>query len=370
MGNKRKKEECKNDKILKKIRKLEKKLSQKKRVLRLPSSSSVTPNRTGNEINNEMQDITIDDGIMGQPDLLLSPSMTAAVPMVTEITSEPGPSSVPHTMEVELDESILSLLGDAPQSAIQLGPPVYKDIASRWQDILLRGLKEDTKLKLLSDYVIPNNLDRLISPILNAELKAALPDTLVKRDFSLQQRQKQIAITLSALSSSMDILLTNKTQDTPQIILKSLSDACRLLCDSFYNETRLRRLFIINAINIQIRNAIIVTILDKYLFGENISDKLKAAQNIKKSSAILKPSRRPPFNKNNFIRNPPFANSNRNLNQKGPSRRIAVRSDMGRPRPQPRTVPTTATTIYRRRNEHHSPPPMRSRYAPRSQHRR
>ncbi|CAK1604043.1 unnamed protein product [Parnassius mnemosyne] len=90
----------------------------------------VTPNLTGNEINNEIQDITLDDGIMGEHDYLLSPSMTAAVPIVTEITSEPGPSSVPDGMDVELDESILSLLGDAPQSAIQLGPPLHKDMLS------------------------------------------------------------------------------------------------------------------------------------------------------------------------------------------------------------------------------------------------
>ncbi|CAK1592677.1 unnamed protein product [Parnassius mnemosyne] len=110
-------EECK---ILKKIRKL----AQKKRVLHLPSSSSdedcsATPNRTGSEINNKMQTITLDDGIMGQPDHPLSPSTTAAVPIVTEITSEPGPSSVPDAMEVQLDESILSLLGDAECNLIR-----------------------------------------------------------------------------------------------------------------------------------------------------------------------------------------------------------------------------------------------------------
>ncbi|KAI8420783.1 hypothetical protein MSG28_007991 [Choristoneura fumiferana] len=58
-------------------------------------------------------------------------------------------------IQPELDTEILALLGDAPKSDIQFGKPTHKDLASRWQDILEKGLLKDVKEKILDSYLIP-----------------------------------------------------------------------------------------------------------------------------------------------------------------------------------------------------------------------
>ncbi|KOB75421.1 Uncharacterized protein OBRU01_07528 [Operophtera brumata] len=113
----------------------------------------------------------------------------------------PVPPNDNETGDAELDDEILQLLGDAPKAETPLGPPIHKDIARRWQDILAKGLSKDIKEGLLKDYMVPNNCDLLLAPTLTPEVKAALPDTLIKRDSSLVYKQKQLGIALSALAT-------------------------------------------------------------------------------------------------------------------------------------------------------------------------
>ncbi|XP_059054711.1 uncharacterized protein LOC131848792 [Achroia grisella] len=380
MGRKRKLKKT-DDEIMKKIKKLEKKLVRRRRVMRLSSSSNNA---------DSVSHISMDETVPVCTETVTSPIVPTATPactdapghidlikspledqpslnMHTAIAADPNsdiaaPSAVvPNTEDNELDESILALLGDTPQNDPELGPPVHKDLALRWQDVLCKGLNEETKKKMLSNYHLPNNLENLIPPSLNAEVKAALPELMVKRDYSLLQRQKQISIAISALSKSMDILITDKTIMVPQTVLRPFSDACRLLCDTFYNETRTRRSLIINSINIQMKNSIIDTTPTKLLFGDNLTERLKTAQNIKRSGDILKPIQRP-FNKSNFIKNGPGGYINKNLNQRGPYRKF-VPADTGRPRPQTRTASATATpasSSYRGRSERRSSPNTRT----------
>ncbi|CAG5010342.1 unnamed protein product [Parnassius apollo] len=90
------------------------------------------------------------------------------------ISPTPGTSagselSQPMMLEVQLDEDVLVLLGDAPKTETPMGPAIYKNIANRWQDILEKGVKES----LLKNYLIPSNYDLLMSPALNSGIKAA-----------------------------------------------------------------------------------------------------------------------------------------------------------------------------------------------------
>ncbi|XP_045505902.1 uncharacterized protein LOC123702254 [Colias croceus] len=185
--------------------------------------------------------------------------------------------------ELELDEDVLQLLGDAPKTDTSLGPAIHKDVASRWQDILSKGLPKEIKDILYKEYLVPNNCDLLLAPALNPEVKAALPEALIKRDTSLSYRQKQLGVALSALATVTQMVIANET--SKQKILKPLSDACRLLCDSHHAETRTRRKFVISSINTKLKDALIETKRDALLFGENISDKLKAAKSIQQSAA-------------------------------------------------------------------------------------
>ncbi|CAG5010338.1 unnamed protein product [Parnassius apollo] len=104
------------------------------------------------------------------------------------ISPTPGTSagseiSQPMMLEVQLDEDVLVLLGDAPKTETPMGPAIYKDIANRWQDILEKGVKES----LLKNYLIPSNYDLLMAPALNSGIKAADRDHYKTRLYHQQQ---------------------------------------------------------------------------------------------------------------------------------------------------------------------------------------
>lgn len=275
------------------------------------------------------------------------PSSAPDLPVDQQII--PDPQAALPEEELELDEDILKMLGDAPKPETALGKSIHKDVAKRWNDILLKGLQKEVKEKLLEEYLVPSNCSLLSAPILNPEAKAALPETLVKRDNSILQKQKQLGVALSALAQATDLLLKNET--AAQKILQPISDACRILCDSHHLETKTRRYFVTSSINTNLRDTLSDTTRDDHLFGTNVTDKLKAAQAIQKSGDTLKNTPKPfnnRFNKNNFVTNKvkPLKNS---LNFKTLHRKTRGRLDAGLPQaPQRARRPPTPPSRPRR----------------------
>ncbi|XP_026736564.1 uncharacterized protein LOC113500090 isoform X2 [Trichoplusia ni] len=345
---KRKSNKDDEEEIRRKIRKLEKKLHEptRKRVMRLPSSSS-DENQEATQEETEDRRIEYDTLHDMVPDtlpfttdtpeygdLIQTVNTGPPIPLTEELPGSPKKqveSEKSETNDLELEGSILSLLGEAPEINTDLGPPVHKDIAARWREVLQKGLKEVNRDEIIKNYPIPNNLDLLIPPILNPEVRAALPEGLVKRDLSICYRQKEMGVSLSALSKSMYMLIceaNNCLTDNKSATLKPLSDACRLLCDLYQTETKRRRLYIISSINVKMKEIITDTVPGKYLFGDNICEKLKAAQSIDKSGQMLKAIQNRPFLNTKNIVTPNV----RTLNSKIPYRRGAARTNMGRQR--------------------------------------
>lgn len=265
------------------------------------------------------------------------------------VSPRPGPSSAQDTPgqilasniqasspeDPELDEDILTLLGDAPKPEIALGKSIHKDVASRWNEILLKGLQKEVKEKLLEKYRVPSNCNLLIAPVLNPEAKAALPETLVKRDNSIMQKQKQLGVALSALAQAVDLLINQES--SAQKILQPISDACRILCDNHYLETKTRRYFVVSSINTNLKETLSNTIRDGNLFGDNVTEKLKVAKTIQKSGETLKNTPKPfnnRFNKNNFTLNKSRPQKN-NLNFKTLHRKTQSKRDAGPSRAPP-----------------------------------
>lgn len=235
---------------------------------------------------------------------------------------------VQDATDPDLDSEILALLGDAPKTDTKFGKPTHKDLASRWQEILEKGLPKDLKEKLMTEYLIPENCTLLVAPSLNPEVKVALADNMVKRDASLVTKQKQLSVAIAALNQAIELIIAKESHTK---ILKPISDACRLLCDSHFIDTRTRRGFVISSINPELKETLTESKRDSLLFGENISDKLKSAKTIKKSAADLKQTRNDKshiFNKNNFVKS--NKNANNRLNWKTMPRKITPKTDLGR----------------------------------------
>ncbi|KAI8428764.1 hypothetical protein MSG28_007445 [Choristoneura fumiferana] len=359
MGKRKSEEEVIRSKIKKLKTELQRRTSCRSRIIYSSDSSEADDDFIVNSEAQEEQRSSSHDHVES-PRLAASPPLTPVPDALQEASPQPsthqkpqrpasalpGPSSAPDLPKTspqvppsspddqELDDDVLLMLGDAPQPETALGDNIHKDVASRWRDILLKGLQKEVKEKLFQEYPVPSNCDLLVAPTLNPEAKAALIENLVKRDHSLMQKQKQIGVALSALAQALDLLL--KQDASKQTILKSVSDACRILCDSHYLETKTRRYFVVSSINTDLKDTLTNTVRDGFLFGENISDKLKAAQSIQKSGDTLKNTPKPfnnRFNKNNFVLNKTKPQKN-NLNFKPPrpSRPFSTRR---RASPQP-----------------------------------
>ncbi|KAJ2939813.1 hypothetical protein O0L34_g18008 [Tuta absoluta] len=242
-----------------------------------------TSSLTSNEVNN-LPPTSADPQPITSVDSQLSPPVDLQPP----ILSKPVDGGDSENIEINhLNEEILTLLGDAPKDQSPVGKDIHMDIATRLSDVLENGLKKELKDKISEEYPIPGNCQLFKAPTLNAEIKAAVSDLLQKKDASLAARQGQIGLALTALTSAMDILVTEKSEIS-QAILRHISNAARLLCDSHYIDTKLRRNFLISSLNNKLKETLKESKRDTYLFGEVLPEKLKATKAITKTSQDLR----------------------------------------------------------------------------------
>ncbi|XP_053617933.1 uncharacterized protein LOC128679599 [Plodia interpunctella] len=308
------------EEIKNKIRKLQSELKEKSKRKRLIIYSDSEQSDFENEETNLVHN---NDDIASPDDHLIPLSNDApATPQAIPAGSQ--------DLESELDSEVLALLGDAPKLDIKFGKPTHRDLASRWQEILSKGLQKPVKDKLMDEYLIPANCDMLVAQTLNPEVKVALADNMVRRDASLLAKQKQLSVAIAAINQAIELTIAKESHSK---ILKPISDACRLLCDSHYSDTRTRRGFVISSINPELKETLTESNRDKLLFGEDICEKLKSAKNIRRSAADLKQIKNDKpnvFNKNNFIK--PNKNPKARLNWKTMPRKITPKAEADRTR--------------------------------------
>ncbi|XP_049877990.1 uncharacterized protein LOC126375167 [Pectinophora gossypiella] len=270
MGRKRKHDGT-DEKIRRKIRKLNKYLRKHGRSISSSSSSECESDH--NLENRENEQIILDE---------LSDEVCPE--NQTQITVE-------DSNEEKLDDDILLLLGDPPKEESPVGKDIHNDMADRLKNVLLNGLSKEIKQKISEEYPTPGNCQYFKAPKLNPEVKAAISDLLYKKDTSLATRQERIGTVLTALTQAMDILIKCNNDNNNQILIKHISNACRLLCDSHFIDTRLRRNFLISTLNNNMKETLKETKRDKHLFGEDLPERLRASKAITKTGQDLKNTR-------------------------------------------------------------------------------
>lgn len=249
-----------------------------------------------------------------------------------------------------LDETTLEILGDDPTAKVEYGASVHKEIANRFEHFAISGLEKDVRKELTNKYLVPDNCVRTGAPILNEEIRAALPETVIKRDKILQTKQKQLATAISCVASTITEQLNRKDKDHD--LLKRLMDMGRLLCDIQHTESVARRNFSLFSVKKEMKEHLTNTKIDKYLFGENFSEALKNAKAVNKSVSDLK------VQPKNTKKNAPYATKTqppKNWKHPAPARRQLGQQrsrETNSPREQParsskRSPPQSKT--YRRR---------------------
>lgn len=249
---------------------------------------------------------------------------------------------VEPTSIITLDEHILELLGDTPTKNKKYSSPIQVELAIRWEHIATTGLSKDLKKDIFNKYFLPENCLKIGAPSLNLEIKAALSDTLVKKDKAIEIKQNQQAVAISCISQALTKIFASENKNAD--IIKLLIDAGRLLCDHQYNESMSRRSFVASTIKKDIKDQLYTTEIDGYLFGEKLADTLRTAKAISKSGAEMKtiPQPKPAT----FV--PTKFNQSRPLNMRPPLP-MARQAGAGR-----RSTPTTQLP---RRYQAPAPPP-------------
>lgn len=229
--------------------------------------------------------------------------------------------------DVPLDKNILNILGDEPAKEDSFSARIHSDIAVRWSEILLNGLKDDTSKDILKLYDVPENLKLALPPLLNPEIKAAVNESFIKRDGILNDKQKYLACVISCLATLMSNMLNDKaliSNNETSTTLKQLSDAGRLLCHLHSSETNTRKQFLMSSLSKDVKDNIKDLKRDQWLFGAELSEKLRSLKAISKTGAEMKATPHMVKPKVPFRNRQPEASTSRALNWRGP------------PPPQPR----------------------------------
>ncbi|XP_061725404.1 uncharacterized protein LOC133531288 [Cydia pomonella] len=245
-----------------------------------------------------------------------------AAPIFDQIVAlaQPALPAIDGTDQPPLDPTLLAALGESTSDTPEYGTSVHDSLANLWLPILKKGLAKENKETLLKEYLIPNNCKLLQAPKLNAEISAAVTEVVRGRDKKYVAVQQQLGRGIAAVSRAMDVLLKSENKVEA---LKYLSDGCRILSDAHNFITRDRIKLITPSLEKNFLHVIQDTERDESLFGNTLSEKIKASkaierqgQQIKKTVSAPKPGTSNSTNTRAFIpqgnwSGPPRYSSNR-----------------------------------------------------------
>ncbi|XP_060802611.1 uncharacterized protein LOC106136164 [Amyelois transitella] len=187
----------------------------------------------------------------------------------------------------ELDPEVLLALGAKTEDGPEYGDNIHANLAQLWTPLLKKGLTKEDKEKLLKEYLVPQNCTLLQAPKLNPEISAAITESSRNRDKKVLSAQQQLGAGVTAVNRAMDLIL-NSENDIKLKTIKYLSDACRILCDLHYTETQTRIKLITPSLDKSFVNVVQDSRRDETLFGNKLSEKIKASKTIEKQGFQIK----------------------------------------------------------------------------------
>ncbi|XP_063991143.1 uncharacterized protein LOC135169777 [Diachasmimorpha longicaudata] len=190
----------------------------------------------------------------------------------------------------DLDTEILQALGNRLITERVLGQPIPNSITLRLSDILKKGLPKGERENLLKDNAPPKNCVIIDPPKLNEEIKKLLSEASMKSDERIVEKQRKITVSLALLLSAItEIIKQNRKLSSAQLALvKKLSESARLMVDVQRDEILTRKRVIMAIIDQSHKTVLESTPADEWLFGDKLSERLKADKILGKSGQELK----------------------------------------------------------------------------------
>ncbi|XP_070522749.1 uncharacterized protein [Cardiocondyla obscurior] len=182
-----------------------------------------------------------------------------------------------------LDASVLEILDARLDPERLFLKSIHEDLAVRFTEIIRRRLPLEEKNTLFKKFLLPNNCKFLDPPKLNLEIKVCLQDPVNKRDDCIKNKQQSITAVLAAVIDSITKIL-DLDNSVKLGLLENLNGAFRLLADLQYNESIIRRSLIQKKLDSSVREILISTVPDEWLFSKELEDKVKAAKVLESSS--------------------------------------------------------------------------------------
>lgn len=78
------------------------------------------------------------------------------------------------TSSTEIQDPKIVVLGQRLTLEKLFGPPIEKNIALRWREVLNNGLPKEEQLQLLEKYQTPESCKEINTPVLNSEVMVAM----------------------------------------------------------------------------------------------------------------------------------------------------------------------------------------------------
>lgn len=234
-----------------------------------------------------------------------TPANLLTKPSELEIQDKGSTEILEHNA-LKLD--VLEIIGEAPvvkQAVLN----VSSHISTRWLNWLKVGMQKGAKDALLQKY--PRSGDCCLeAPSLNAEIKACLHERALKKDNYFATTQNLVGSALSALSVVIEPLLTQNGEINSNKMLEHLWEASQLLIEIHRSQTVARRASIFTVLEKSVVTTLEKIETDSFLFGNNLTEKIKESKSGSKIGNELKTQPKKPVYKR------PSPN---NLNSSGPS---------------------------------------------------
>ena len=193
-----------------------------------------------------------------------------------------------HVEEAKIDEEVMEILGEDPLKVKTLDTKLHSEIQKRLKFWFDNGIDKEERETLLEKYKVPSGLE---THKLNPEISLKLAKHSRARDMFMSKRQQLAGSAISSIGWAMTNIIEDKISiDKPNknFLLERLNDACKLISDSMHSQTRSRIALILPAIDKDTRGILEDTEPGEFLFGNNLSEKIKDAKKMEKLALNLR----------------------------------------------------------------------------------
>lgn len=195
-------------------------------------------------------------------------------------------SPVPKCTELPNSDKIHNILGEFKKPD-NVGISLHDEIQQRWEVFLKEGVSKEEVAALRGLYPQPTNINCILGPELNPEIREILSQQINKNDNFIQRIQDEVGLALCALSGPLHLFVETDSSASEHVV-KVLADSAKILCNVQHKLSLHRRHSIVPNLDINVKDTIEKAPIGKFLFGEDLGTRCKNAKEMKKSGNELK----------------------------------------------------------------------------------